>query len=125
MIAEHSRYIFHETRSCVNEIARPQSHMKGDESSPEAPPTLTVLSHGRRQRLQHLLCQIDEHLVELAPTQQVEVLDNLQGVCTHISTHTRAQVYTERGGRDLELLQETRLLHHQRPQVLRDTDTQS
>lgn len=35
-------------------------------------------------------------------------------------------VYTHRGaGQDLELLQETRLLHHQRPQVLRDTDTQS
>lgn len=96
--------------------------------------TLTVLSHSRRQRLQHLLRQVDEHLVELAPAQQVEVLDDLQGAHarTHVSTHALGHVrahtrtHARRGaGRHLELLQETRLLHHQRPQVLRDTNTEN
>lgn len=39
---------------------------------------LTVLGDGRRRRLQHVLRQIDEDLVELAATQQVEILDDLE-----------------------------------------------
>lgn len=37
-----------------------------------------MLSDGRRRRLQHVLRQVDEDLVELASAQQVEVLNDLE-----------------------------------------------
>lgn len=39
--------------------------------------TLTVLSDSCRRRLQHVLRQVDEHLVEFASAQQVEILNDL------------------------------------------------
>lgn len=44
---------------------------------------LTMLRDGCWRSLQHVLCQIDEDLVELAATQQVEVLNNLQDNTKH------------------------------------------
>ena len=48
---------------------------------------LTVLGDGRWRRLQHLLRKVNKDLVELATTQQVEVLDDLQEntyICQHL-----------------------------------------
>lgn len=38
----------------------------------------TVLGNGRRRSLQHLLRKVDKNLVELSPTQQVKVLNDLE-----------------------------------------------
>lgn len=46
---------------------------------------LTVLGDGCRRRLQHVLREVNEDLVELATAQQVEVLNNLPGN-TSVST---------------------------------------
>lgn len=46
---------------------------------------LTVLGDGCGRSLQHVLRQVDEHLVELSSAQQVEILNDLEE-STNVST---------------------------------------
>lgn len=84
---------------------------------------LTVLSDSRRRRLQHVLREVNEDLVELATTQQVEVLNNLQGKANVSAVRFAVCDLGSVVGANLELFQQIRLLHHQSPEMLRGRQT--
>lgn len=82
-----------------------------------------MLSDSCRRRLQHVLREVDEDLVELATTQQVEVLNNLRGKANVSAARFAVSELGSVAGANLELFQQIRLLHHQRPEMLRGRHT--
>lgn len=65
-------------------------HKPAKNKRPTVSLTLTVLGDSCRRRLQHVLRQVDEHLVELASAQQVEVLNDLPRKHTIVNTRRSA-----------------------------------
>lgn len=63
----------------------------------EDEPTLrfTMLGDGCGRSLQHVLRQVNEHLVELPTTQQVEVLDDLQETPNVSAAHSESSCRTK------------------------------
>lgn len=83
---------------------------------------LTVLSDGCWRRLQHVLREVNEDLVELPTPQQVEVLNNLHentniNTCSFCNSWFMVQ-NQECVCANLELFEQIWLLHHQRPEML-------